>query len=150
VGCGLTTHAHGPYRIAGDRDLLDMDVVHDALSVSSYWARGRTRETLHVAFANSRVAVALDADGATVGFARAVTDGATHAWLADVWVVPAHRGHGLGAALTRFLVEAPDLRDVRRWCLVTSNAQGLYERLGFEEVDPATGPTWMQRLGPTI
>lgn len=134
----------GDYRIVGDPAALDMDLAHRALSRDSYWARGRTRADHDRAFANSRVAVALDVDRATVAFARAVTDGVTHAWLADVWVEPEHRGRGLGTAVTAFLVQAPDLADVGRWALVTSSAQALYRRLGFDEF--RAPPTLMQRL----
>ncbi|MBY5163799.1 GNAT family N-acetyltransferase [Salsipaludibacter albus] len=138
----------GEYRIVGDLAALDMDLAHRAMSHDSYWARGRTRADHDRAFANSRVAVALDADGATVAFARAVTDGVTHAWLADVWVEPDHRGRGLGTAVTAFLVEAPDLAEVRRWALVTSDAQTLYERFGFAAHEPP--PTLMERFSDTV
>lgn len=134
----------GPYRIVGDHAALDLALAHRALSVDSCWARGRSRSDSDRAFANSRVAVALDGD-ATVGFARAVTDGVTHAWLADVWVEPEHRGRGLGRALTAWLVDAPDLAEVRRWGLVTSDAQALYEEFGFAE--HTSPPTLMERFG---
>lgn len=138
----------GPYRVVGDRDALDMEVVHRALSQDSYWARGRSRADNDRAFANSRVAVALDCSGdgveATVAFARAVTDGVTHAWLADVWVEPGHRGRGLGRAVIAWLLDAPDLADVGRWALVTSDAQDLYESFGFTAY--VAPPTMMQRL----
>ncbi|HKJ55117.1 MAG TPA: GNAT family N-acetyltransferase [Nitriliruptoraceae bacterium] len=136
----------GDYRIVGDPASLDMELAHRALSRESYWARGRSREDHDRAFASSRVAVALDAAGATVAFARAVTDGVTHAWLADVWVEPDHRGRGLGTAVTEFLVDAPDLADVGRWALVTSSAQQLYRRLGFTDYEAP--PTLMQRRRP--
>lgn len=137
----------GDYRIVGDLAALDLDLAHRAMAQDSYWARGRTRADHDRAFANSRVAVALDVDGATVGFARAVTDGVTHAWLADVWVEPDHRGRGLGHAVTAYLVEAPDLVSVRRWALVTADAQALYEEFGFHE--HRAPPTLMERFGDT-
>jgi len=137
----------GQYRVVGHHAALDLELAHRALSVDSYWARGRTRADNDLAFARSRVAVALDGDGATVGFARAVTDGVTHAWLADVWVEPDHRGHGLGRALTSHLVDAPDLTQVRRWALATSGAEDLYRSFGFAaHEDP---PTLMERFGTT-
>ncbi len=138
----------GEYRIVDDRAALDMDLAYRAMSRDSYWARGRTRADHDQAFANSRVAVALDRDGATVAFARAVTDGVTLAWLADVWVEPDHRGRGLGTAVTAHLVEAPDLVDVRRWALVTADAQSLYERFGFAPHEPP--PTLMERFSDRI
>ncbi len=133
----------GDYRVVGDLAALDLALAHRALSLHSYWARGRSRADNDLAFANSRVAVALDTDGATAAFARAVTDGVSHAWLADVWVEPEHRGRGLGTAVTAYLVEAPDLADVGRWALVTSSAHELYRRFGFEEFEAP--PTLMTR-----
>lgn len=138
----------GDYRVVGDPATLDLDLAHRAMSVDSYWARGRTRDHNDLAFANSRVAVAVDGDGTTVGFARAVTDGVTHAWLADVWVEPEHRGRGLGRAMTSYLVESPDLSEVRRWALVTSGAERLYREFGFApHEDP---PTLMERFGRNV
>lgn len=131
------------YRVVDDRDTLDLDVVHRALSEDSYWARGRPRAITEAAFAASRVVVALDQDGCTVGFARAVTDGCTFGWLADVWIEADHRGHGLGVRLVRALVEAPDLASVTRWMLATDDAHALYERFGFV---PAEGDKVMQRM----
>lgn len=136
--------AAGGYRVVvDDRGALDLDVVHRALSEDSYWAQGRPRAVTEAAFAASRVSVAIDGDGRTVGFARAVTDGCTFGWLADVWVEVAHRGHGLGVELVRVLMEAPDLTDVTRWMLATDDAHRLYERFGFV---PADTSRVMQRL----
>lgn len=133
----------GRYRIVGDRAALDLELAHRALSQGSYWARGRSRAASDRAFAASRVAVALDADDATVGFARVLTDFVAMAWIADVWVEQAHRGQGLGRAVTQYLLDDPELADVRRWALVTSDAQELYRRLGFTEY--AAPPTLMHR-----
>lgn len=137
------TETHNAYTLTDDPTELDMDLAHRALSQDSYWASGRTWEVHAQAVANSRVAVALTEGGATAGFARAVTDGVTFAWLCDVWVEPEHRGCGLGLALAHFLVDAPDLADVRRWTLVTRDAHEIYRRLGFT---PLPDPTiWMER-----
>lgn len=136
----------GAYRVVGDPDALDTDLAFRVLSQESYWARERALATNEVAFANSRIAVALDPDDATAGFARAVTDGATFAWLGDVWVEPDHRGQGLGVGLVRWFLEGP-LGDIRRWALVTSSASTLYERFGFVPVGQVgDGPLWMERV----
>lgn len=133
------------YTLTGDRGALDLAVAHRALAEDSYWAQGRTREVTEQAFAASRVAVALAPGGATAAFARAVTDGATFAWLCDVWVEPAHRRQGLGKAVVQFLVEAPDLADLRRWTLATQDAHGLYTQFGFAPLDHSE--RWMERRG---
>lgn len=133
----------GGYRIVDDPAALDLELAHRALSEESYWARGRSRAANDRAFAVSRVAVGLDAADATVAFARVLTDFVAHAWIADVWVEPAHRGRGLGRAVTQFLVDDPELADVGRWALVTSTAQELYRDLGFTEY--VAPPTLMER-----
>jgi len=73
---------------------------------------------------------------ALVGFARVVTDLATFAYIGDVFVLEAYRGRGLSKWLMECMVEHPDLRDLRRWHLVTRDAQGLYAKFGFEEPPP--------------
>ncbi len=137
----------GTVTVTDDASRLDLDLAHRALSEDSYWAKGRRREVTEAAFAASRVAVALDASGATVGFARAVTDGVTFGYLCDVWVEPDHRGRGIGVAVVSHLVEADDLRDLRRWTLATRDAHDLYRRFGFDDPEP---DLWMQRRGSTI
>ena len=129
------TLPHG-YRLVHEVEALDLDLVERALSEDSYWAAGRARATTERAFASSRVAGIVGADGATVAFGRAVTDGVTFGWLCDVWVEPAHRGRGLGRAVVRSLVDAPDLAGVRRWMLATADAHGMYEAMGFVALEP--------------
>ena len=73
-------------------------------------------------------------DGLQVGFARAVSDRATFAWLADVFVLPEHRGGGLGKRLVAAVLDHHELRPMRRWMLATADAHGLYRRFGFEEL----------------
>jgi GNAT superfamily N-acetyltransferase len=86
-----------------------------------------------------------DADGAQIGFARMVTDLATFAWLADVYVVESARGHGLGTALVRTIVEHPDVVAIRRQLLATGDAHELYERFGYRRL--ADSGNWMLREG---
>jgi len=74
-------------------------------------------------------------DGRQVGFARAVTDGATFAWLADVFVLPAHRGRGIARGMVTALLEHPELQGLRRWMLATADAHVLYAALGFDAPD---------------
>ena len=119
------------YTISTDRSRLDVDLVHRFLSEEAYWAKGRTREQVERSIENS-VCYGAYAGDEQVGFARAVTDKATFAWLADVFVLPEHRGAGIGRKLVEAALADPDLADVYRWFLGTADAHGLYRRYGFE------------------
>ena len=119
------------YTISTDRSRLDLDLIHRFLSEESYWAKGRSREQVERSIENS-VCYGAYAGDELVGFARAVTDKATFAWLADVFVVPEHRGRGLGQKLVEAALDDPDLVDVYRWFLGTADAHDLYRRYGFD------------------
>lgn len=124
-------------RATDDPTELDIELVQRFLSDEAYWSRGIPRAIVERAIANSLVVGAYD--GADqVGFARVVTDRATFAYLCDVFVVPSHRGRGIGRWLSELAVTHPDLRDVRRHLLATRDAHGMYEPLGFRPLsDPA-------------
>lgn len=117
------------YEISGDRSLLDVDLIHSFLT-NAYWSPGIPRHTVQKAVNNS-VCVGAYLFGAQVGFARAVTDSATFAYVADVFVLEEHRGHGLGKRLVAALRSHPDLQGLRTWVLLTRDAHGLYEQFGF-------------------
>lgn len=121
-----------PYVISTDPSRLQIDIVHDFLLQHSYWARDRTREALETAVAHSRCYGLYNMAGVQIGFARCVTDFATFAYLADVFIVPEEQGHGLGQWLVSCVLADPALRHVRRWTLYTLDAQTLYTRFGFE------------------
>jgi GNAT superfamily N-acetyltransferase len=117
---------------------VDLDVVQGFLSTSSYWAPGLPREVMAKAIANSLNVGVYDAAGAQVAYARAATDRATFAWIADVFVLPSHRGHGLGRFVVSTLLDHPELQGLRRLMLATADAHGLYRSFGFEDVaDPS-------------
>lgn len=111
-------------------DEQDLALVHGFLARESYWAVGIPRETLERALANS-ICYGGHVDGQLVAFARAVTDQATFAYLADVFVLPAHRGRGHARAIVGALMDDPRLLGLRRWHLVTRDMQRLYAGLGF-------------------
>jgi len=136
----MTARLANPWSISTDPARLDLDRVHAWLA-SSYWSPGVRRELVERAFAHSLSAGAYDAHGAQLGVARAVTDGATFAWLCDVYVDGSARGQGIGRALVRALLEHPTTQTLRRWCLGTRDAHGVYAALGFAPVDPAI---WME------
>lgn len=135
----------GEYRISTDRERLDLDVIYDYLSLQSYWAKGRSRETIRRSIENS-VAFGLYKGAELVGFARVITDYATFAWLADVFVLDGERGHGLGKWLVEVILSHPELQKFRRWVLATKDAHGLYRPFGFEELKRPE--RWMERHDP--
>jgi GNAT superfamily N-acetyltransferase len=133
------------YEISTDRARLDVAYIHRYLSEESYWARGRTRETVEKAIAHS-LCFGVFWGAEQVGFARVVTDGATFGWLCDVFVDDRHRGRGLGKWLVETVVAHPDLANIKRLLLATSDAHELYRRYGGFE--PLTHPDrWMGRPG---
>jgi N-acetylglutamate synthase-like GNAT family acetyltransferase len=136
------TGAAATYEFTADRDRIDPREVHGFLT-ASYWARGIGFETVERSMAGSMCFGYL-LDGQTVAFARVISDGATFAYLADVFVVPAHRARGLGKRLLEGIFADPRLSGLRRWLLRTLDAHDLYRRFGFDEV--AAPDTWMERV----
>jgi GNAT superfamily N-acetyltransferase len=140
----------GPDGFEADDDVerVDVDVVHGFLS-TSYWAPGIPREVVARSIAGSLNLGVYAADGSMVAFARMVTDRATFAWLADVFVLPAHRGHGLGRFVVSTLMEHPELKGLRRFMLSTRDAQELYRKYGFTElVESGPSQTMLIRKDP--
>lgn len=125
----------GGFELDDDVSRIDVDAVHAFLSQESYWARGRSRELVRRAIAGSTRVVGLYRAPHLVGFGRAISDRATIAYLADVYVLSAYRGLGLGLELVRELVDGGPLRNVR-WMLHTADAQALYAKLGFSAERP--------------
>jgi len=119
------------YELDDDAARIDRDAVHAFIS-ESYWAEGRPRETMDGLIDRAARNVGLYApDGTLAGYARTVdVPDAFLVYLADVFVLPEHRGHGLGVELVRFTVDDGPYAD-RRWLLHTADAQGLYEKFGF-------------------
>ena len=121
----------GAYLISTDPGRLDLDAIFAYLSGRSYWARGRSRDQIVRGIENS-VPFGVYLDDRQVGFARVVTDFATFAWLADVYVLEEHRGHGLGKALVETVLAHSAVNGLPRVLLATADAHGLYEQYGFE------------------
>ncbi|HZH44519.1 MAG TPA: GNAT family N-acetyltransferase [Lysobacter sp.] len=134
-------------RISADPAELDVDLIHRFLAAESYWAKDIPRATLERALLHS-VCYGGYLDGRQVAFARAVTDQATFAYLADVFVLPEHRGQGHAKAVVSALMADPRLQGLRRWHLVTRDMQRLYAQLGFV---PLTEPErHMQKHDPDV
>lgn len=120
--------------ICTDRARMDVGVIHRYLAEESYWAKGIPRELVERAIAHSLCFGAFDGE-AQVGFARVITDYATFGYVADVFVLPSHRGRGISKKLMRAVREHPELQSLRRWHLVTRDAHGLYAQFGFAPLD---------------
>lgn len=116
--------------ITTERARMDLATIHAFLAGQSYWAANIPLETLSRALDHSLCFAAIDG-GALIGFARVITDRATFAYLADVFVVPEHRGRGISKRIMQCIFEHPELQNLRRWLLVTRDAHGLYEQYGF-------------------
>ncbi|HEX5115384.1 MAG TPA: GNAT family N-acetyltransferase [Pseudonocardiaceae bacterium] len=123
---------HGDYEIDDDPARVDGDAAFAFLSTEAYWGTWRTRKDLDAQLDEAwRLVGAYDRDtGAMVGFARAVSDGVSITYLADVYVLGEARGSGLGVALVDVMIERGPGRDLR-WMLHTRDAHGLYQRFGF-------------------
>ena len=142
----MTEHRQNGYLISTDPDLLDLDVIHRWISEESYWAPGRSRQTVAASVqASLNFGVYAD-DGEMVGAARVVTDFATFGWLCDVFVIDEHRGRGLGKALMAAVADHPELAGLQRIILATSDAHQLYTRYGFELM--ANPERWVERTRP--
>ncbi len=129
-----------PYTISDDPARLDLDVIHGFLAGESYWAPGIPRETVARSIRHSLCFGVYHQDlgaggaAAQVGFARVISDRATYAYLADVFILSAHRGRGLSKRLLATILAHPELQGLRRWALATGDAHGLYRQFGFTEV----------------
>ena len=123
--------------ISTDRFLFDLDVIHGFLRMS-YWAKDISRQLVQRSMDNSLCFGVYEDMGddavAQVGFARVISDLATFAYLADVFILPEYRGRGLSKALVQAVVDHPDLQGLRRWMLITLDAHGLYEQVGFSNI----------------
>lgn len=122
----------GGFTISTDPARIDRPLIHEFLA-ASYWARGIPRETVDRSIEGA-LCFGLYENERQVGFARAITDRATFAYLADVFVLESHRGRGLAAWLMETILAHPDLQGLRRWMLLTRDAHPLYRRVGFTEL----------------
>jgi len=134
------------YRLSTDQAEMQVDAIHAFLS-TSYWAAGIPYETVARAVANSLCVGAFQGE-AQIGFARVISDRATFAYLADVYVLAAHSGQGLARAMVQRLQDHPDLQGLRRWMLFTRDAHGVYAPLGWTPMADLAG--LLQRHFPDV
>ena len=139
----------GAFVVSTDPARLDLDVVHGYLA-RSYWAEGIPREVVARSLEGALCFGLYDGGGggAQVGFARVITDRATYAYLADVFVLEPFRGQGLGVWMMESVMAHPDLQGLRRWSLVTRDAHDLYRRFGFTAL-PAP-ERYMEKMDPEV
>ena len=134
----------GAYLVTTDKARLDLEMVHGFLK-NSYWASGISADVVMRSVKNS-LAFGLFRGDEQVGFARLVTDYATFAYLADVFVLEPHRGQGLGRWMMEVVFSHPELQGLRRWMLATRDAHGLYRKYGFTELE--NPQIFMERYSP--
>lgn len=134
------------FTIDTDKSRLQLDTIHRFLR-QSYWAKDIPIDVLRRAIEGSLCFGVYDGDE-QVGFARVISDYATFAYLADVFVLESHRGHGLASRLMNAVVSHPQLQGLRRWVLATRDAHGLYARFGFTPL--AAPDRFMERHDPLV
>ena len=118
------------YSISTDKDKLQLNVIHRYLSEESYWAKHIPLETVARSIENS-FCFGIYFNNEQIGFARVITDFAIFAYLADVFVLEAHRGKGLSKSLMQYIMSHPKLQGLRVFALKTKDAHGLYKQFGF-------------------
>jgi len=133
------------FSISTDRSLLDFDIIYKYLSEDSYWARGISAERLKGAIENS-MCFGVYKHNKQAGLARVITDGATFAYICDVFILAGFKGLGLSKWLIQSIVEHPDLQGLRRWSLATADAHGLYKQFGFTQL--SRPENWMEIFRP--
>ena len=140
------TISKGAYSITTDKNKIDIDFIHSFLT-QSYWAEGITKEIISRSIAGSLCFGVFNKEK-QVGFARMVTDEATFAYLADVFIAEDHRGKGLSKWLMEVIMSYPGLQGLRRILLATRDAHGLYAQFGFTPL--AYTDRWMQIHDPFV
>jgi GNAT superfamily N-acetyltransferase len=137
------------YCVSTDISKLNIEMIHRYLTSESYWARGIPKPVVEKSIANS-LCFGVYCDNKQVGFARLVTDMATFAYLADVFIVPEYRGLGLSKFLMETIHGHPELQDLRRWWLGTKDAHGLYEQFGWTRITEEVAKRFMQKHNPDV
>ena len=135
------------YNVSTDKTLLDPSVIH-AFLTDCYWAKGIPYENVLKRLQNSLCFGVYDSEGNQVGFARVITDSESFAYLADVFILPSHRGQGLSKLLMTYIMAYPDLQNLRRFMLATVDAHMVYAPFGFEAIQRTE--RWMEKLNLTV
>ena len=123
----------GDFLISTDKSRLDVIAIHDFLSKHSGWSDNIPLERVRISIDNS-LNFGVFYQGRQIGFARIISDFSTIAYLGDVYILDEFRGHGLSKKLMDIIMAHPNLQGLRRWILLTSTADWLYEKYGFTKV----------------
>lgn len=142
----MHTWSKGEFEISSDPARIDLAAVHEFLT-NSYWAKGIPMETVRRSIENA-ICFGIYLETRQIGFARVVTDRATFAYLADVFVLPPYRGRGLSKWLMECILSHPELQGLRRWMLATRDAHALYQQYGFKSLK--SPERWMEIHNPDI
>jgi GNAT superfamily N-acetyltransferase len=135
------------YTISTDRSKLNISIIHNYISNESYWGKSRSLEVVKKSIENS-LPFGVYYKNEMIGFARVLTDFATFAWVADVFILTKHRSKGLSKWLMGTILSHPELQGFRRSVLATKDAHELYRRFGFRELNKPE--RWMERPDPDI
>ncbi|MEP9405785.1 GNAT family N-acetyltransferase [Peribacillus frigoritolerans] len=141
------------FSISTNKKYLDVDVIHDFLNQEAYWSKGIPKETVIKSIENTTLCFGVykgeigNEGSEQVGFARVITDLATHAYLCDVFILPDYRKLGLSKWLMDVITNHSELKEVRRFMLATNDAHSLYEKFGFNQIDKPE--LFMQKVGKT-
>lgn len=122
------------FSISTDKAKLDVELIHHYLCHESYWAKNIPVQVVEKSIEGS-FCFGMYHQNKQIGFARVITDHATFAYLADVFILPSHQGKGLSKWLMEAIMNHPDLQGLRRWLLATRDAHGLYAQFGFIPLD---------------
>lgn len=133
------------FEISTAAERMDVDLIHRYLCEESYWAKGIPRDVVERSIRSS-IPFGAFANGAQIGFARVITDRATYAYLADVFVLPEWRGQGVSKEIMKAVMAHPELQGLRRWHLVTRDAHGLYAQFGFTQLDAPESHMMLRKL----
>lgn len=129
------------YSISTERQLLDIEMIHDFLSTKAYWSLKIPKETVIRSIEHS-LCFGVYKDHQQVGFARVISDYSTIAYLGDVFILESHRGNGLSKLLMKAIMNHDKLQGLRRWILLTGDAHELYKKYGWKELADPT--LWME------
>lgn len=129
--------------ISTDKSKLDIETIKDFLNNRSYWAKGRSIETIKKSIDNSLCFGVYTNEERLIGFARVVSDYAVYAWIMDVFIIEEYRRKGLGKLLMKTIMNYSDLQGLQRWGLATDDAHGLYKKFGFK---PLSKPELMMEI----
>ncbi len=139
----------GDYTISNNKNRLQIQVIHSFLSTQSYWAEDIPLALVQKSIDNS-LCFGIYYKGVQVGFARLITDKATFAYLADVFIVELHRAKGLSKWLMEYIQNYPEVQGLRRWMLATKDAHNLYSQFGWEKLTDETADKIMLKLSTNI